>query len=121
VLAWIRATRTRGVPEVELALRLAKTLRVFWQDAGMEEGVIWLEELCSPAWSHGSARIRMLLLSSYGQYMRIFKEDYRRAATILERGLALAYECEDHAGIAEISRHLGEVALRLNKLPEAAR
>jgi predicted ATPase len=113
VLAWIRTTRTRGVPEVELALRLAKTLRVFWQDAGMEEGVIWLEELCSPAWSHGSARIRMLLLSSYGQYMRIFKEDYRRAATILERGLALAYECEDHAGIAEISRHLGAVVLAL--------
>lgn len=119
-LEWSRTAGVGGVPDAEIGLRLAKTLRIFWYTAARQaEGLAWLEELCSPAWARGPKRWRMLLLSSLGQFRATVDGHDPRAYEALEQGLALARELGDLIATAELTRHLGELLLFQNKPDEA--
>jgi tetratricopeptide (TPR) repeat protein len=108
VLAWCRTAGPGGVPEAELGMRLAKTLRVYWANCDLYEGLHWLRELCSPAWRHGPTHLRVRLLSFLGQCtlnITPSPEDRVQAMAVLDEGVRISREIGDMWALAEVCRH----------------
>jgi tetratricopeptide (TPR) repeat protein len=108
VLEWCRTAGVGGIPAVDLGMRLAKALRLYWIICDLYEGLRWLRELCGPAWVHGPPHLRARLLSSLGHYM--YRMHQSQAAAVLEEGVQLSREIGDMWALAEVCRHRGEVA-----------
>jgi tetratricopeptide (TPR) repeat protein len=103
-------------------MRMAKTLRLYWDGFAMREGLHWLGELCSPAWRHGPAHLRARLLSSLGRHMikSPFPDDQSQAAAMLEEGVRLSREIGDMWALAEACRHRAQAAKKRNDLEDLA-
>jgi tetratricopeptide (TPR) repeat protein len=112
VLVWCCTAGLGGVPEADLGMRLAKTLRIYWFICDLYEGLRWLRELCGPAWVHGPPHLRARLLSSLGQYMEISisPNDQSQALAMLEEGVRLSREIGDMWALAEACRHRSRVS-----------
>jgi predicted ATPase/transcriptional regulator with XRE-family HTH domain len=121
VLGWCRTAGPGGAPAADLGMRLARALRLYWHDYDLREGLLWLRELCGPAWRHGPAHLRARLLSSLGQCLAfsIYLDDRPQAPAVLEEGLRLSREIGDMWALAEVCRHRGEVAFDREDLAEA--
>ncbi len=118
VLRW-----TREHHEAATGLRLAGALWRFWQGHGyLNEGREWLEGLLAltERGDHDappSVRARALI----GAAMLAFRQnDYRRAAILSEKSLALCREIGDRGGIADALNTLGLVADNLGDPHHAA-
>ena len=108
VLRWAREHH-----EAETGLRLAGALWRFWQAHGyLNDGRAWLDGLLAldhdaGDYSPPSVRAKALI----GAAMLAFRQnDYRHAAMLSEKSLALYREMGDRGGIADVLNTLGLVA-----------
>jgi tetratricopeptide (TPR) repeat protein len=121
VLGWCRTGGLDGAPAAELGMRLAKALRLYWEMQDLREGLLWLRELCGPAWRHGPAHLRARLLSQLGHYMAfsLNLDDQLQAVTVLEESVCISREIGDMWMLAEACRHCGEAACNRQDLAGA--
>ena len=97
--AILQAATTGGEEEVELALRLASALRLFWSGRGyLREGRNVLERFLAGAGSI-AAPIRLKALNAVGVIIW-GQSDARRLEQVADEALALAREQGDHLNMA---------------------
>jgi len=90
----LQAAITGGKKEVELALRLASALRLFWAGRGyLREGRSMLERLLADS-RQTTTSIRLKALSALGTILWV-QSDVRRMAQIADESQALAQEQKD--------------------------
>jgi predicted ATPase/DNA-binding SARP family transcriptional activator len=116
----IRAALTWSLEEEpELALRLASSLRLFWEVRGyFSEGARWLEEGLPHA-ADVAPRVRLRALSASGAIaFRIGKHELSRER--FSAALELARELGDELWIARLLSDLGTVAAVLEEYDDAS-
>lgn len=105
-LAWALATE-----RVEAALRLAKTLWIFWNVRGYRsEGRTWLKRVLSQAQAHGlRTELYARVLTGAGR-LACAQGDYPQARSFFQQTLEIFRELNDKRGIASSWVNLGLVA-----------
>jgi predicted ATPase/DNA-binding SARP family transcriptional activator/DNA-binding CsgD family transcriptional regulator len=97
-------------PDVELGVRLAAALAMFWHTHGhLTEGRAWLERAISAS-STTAPHTRAKALNGAG-WIAMFQGEYEAARALLEKALALFRELKDEDGTVTCITNLGLVAV----------
>ncbi len=98
-------------PDIEAALRLAGSLRWFWQMHNyLSEGRQWLETVLVKDSNHLSISARAKAFNSAG-VLASKQADYQRANDLLRQSLKLQRLLKDERGVANTLINLGNVAV----------
>ena len=107
-------------PGAELAMRLAGTLRYFWLMRGyLVEGRNWLERALSQS-EPADPAVRARAILATGE-LSFFLEDYSRAKSYAEEGLAICRMLGDRQGAADALLGLGHIAREAGDMTGATR
>ncbi len=116
--AILQAATTGGEEEVQLALRLASALRLFWLGRGyLREGRSVLEQLLASTVAV-VAPVRLKALNALGAILWV-QSDARRLAQVADEALALACQQEDYLNLA-VALILHGTAIMLGRRDYAA-
>ncbi len=116
----IRAALAWSVEDTpELALRLASSLRLFWEVRGyFSEGGRWLEEALAHA-TDAVPLVRLRALSASGT-IAFRLSDFELARTRFEAALEMARELDEELWIARLLSDVGTVAAALEEFDDAS-
>jgi predicted ATPase/transcriptional regulator with XRE-family HTH domain len=112
-LRW--AMQSRSIGDVELGLRLAGALGMFWYERGhLSEGAMWLRGLLARASDEGrecgvAVRAKALYMAGW---IAVDQGEYARAAALEAQAVALYRRTDDLAGLADALSRAGDAAFK---------